>query len=142
MGDQVKCHQAVEAAGATRWDRTLDILKKVAAAVGSSLEIGEIFRETCQEAKEFFDSSHSAVVIFDAGAEHGLVEAEFPSHIGAVGRKLPIGREIKDRLMKSQTPIVIENVAEELPEGELRDILLGFDIQSLLAAPMTSRGRL
>lgn len=135
--------QAAAAIEAARWGQTLETFSKVAATVSSTLDIDEIFRRTCQAAKELFDASHSAVVLFDSGAEFGMVKAEYPVHTGAVGKRLPLrGVNLEERLVRNQTPIVLENVAEELPDGELRDILLGFDIQSLLVAPMTSRGRL
>ncbi|MGH9842421.1 MAG: GAF domain-containing protein [Blastocatellia bacterium] len=134
---------AAAAIESAKRSQTLEALSKITATFSASHNLEDILYKACQTAKELFDASHSTLVLFDENYEFGTVRTEYPPQIGAVGTKLPLrGVEVEESLVRQQKPIVLSDVAADLPTGELREILLGFDIRSLLVVPMMSGGRL
>lgn len=116
--------------------RDLETLQKLALILNSSLDLDHTLRSVCQAAVEFFEADHSGLVLFEPDYSQGRVEAEYPD-LGARGTVIPVrGIPEEERLVRGKEPIVIDRVSERKTLGPVRDILLGFDIRSILIAPV------
>lgn len=119
--------------------RNLETLQNLALTISSSLDLDETLRKVCQAAVRFFDADHSGLVLFDPGQEAGKVRAEYPT-LGTLGRRIPIrGVEAEEQLIETREPLVIHNVKDNHTLGPVRDLLLEFNIQSILVVPMITK---
>jgi GAF domain-containing protein len=119
----------------------LDASLRVSRAVNSSLDLEQIFRETCKAAVELTEVDFSAVILFDSDLESGRVQVEYPEK-GVRGLRIPF-REIpngKD-LIKSREPLLLSDVQNLDPSSNLRQILDRWDIHSLTAFPIVNADR-
>jgi PAS domain S-box-containing protein len=118
--------------------RNLQTLQELALTLNSSLEPDETLQATCRAAVEFFGADHSGMVLFDRDLTKGRVLAEYPAS-GTAGTEIPLkGVLAEERLVKHKEALVFEDVAGEQSLGPVRDILTGFDIQSILIVPVVS----
>ncbi|MBN1991725.1 MAG: GAF domain-containing protein [Anaerolineae bacterium] len=119
--------------------RNLETLQNLALTINSSLDLNEVLKSACQDAVEFFSADHSGLVLFDLDYTQGCVTAEYPE-LGIVNTNIPI-KDIpaEEQLIKTRQPLIIEQVNAAESMGVVRDILLNFDIQSLLIIPVISK---
>src|SRR2546425_424061 len=92
----------------------------------------------CKAAVKFVGVNHSGLVLFQNNLEYGTVRAEYPpSSNSAVGRRVQIkGIPLEEELINLRTPIVVNNVSEEVALGSVRDVLSDMGIQSILVVPI------
>lgn len=118
----------------------LETLQNLVLTINSSLQLGETLKAVCQAATEFFRADHSGLVLFGPDCTEGKVEAEYPIS-GTLGTTIPLrGVPAEEQLIETQQPLIIPNVVSDRSLGPVRDILLGFDIQSMLIMPVVGRG--
>jgi len=119
--------------------RNLETLQDLALTVNFSLDLDETLRRACQAAVDFFNADHSGLVLFHSDHSQGQVRAEYPP-LGTPHTIIPLcGVPAEERLIKTRQPLVIHDVATEESLGPVQDILLGFDIQSLLIVPVVGK---
>lgn len=125
---------------ANRRARNLETLQDLALTVNSSsLDLDETLKRACQAAVDFFNADHSGLVLFDSDHSQGQVKAEYPA-LGARHTIIPLrGVPAGERLIETRQPLVIHDVAADESLGPVGDILLGFDIQSLLIVPVVGK---
>jgi GAF domain-containing protein len=116
-----------------------ETLQKLALTLNSRLQLDEILKATCQAAVEFFNADHSGLVLVEPDLNQGRVLAEYPA-MGTLGAIIPLrGVPAEENLMIAHAPLAISAIAGEESLGVVRDILLGFDIQSILIVPVVGR---
>ena len=118
---------------------SLETLQNLALTVNSSLDLDETLKAACQAAVRFFDADHSGLVLFDSNYGQGSVRAEYPA-LGTLGTIIPLrGVPAEEKLIETEEPLVIPEVVSDEVLGVVRDILLGFDIQSILLVPVVTK---
>ncbi len=131
---------AAEYGQARRERKILSALQQVATTISSTLDPKEILKRTCQAAVELFGVDHSGLVEFE-NDEQGKVVAEFPDK-GTLGRVIQVrGIPLEERLVYQQEVLNIPDVEAEHSLDSVRDILLGFGIQSILIVPVVLQGK-
>lgn len=116
--------------------RDLETLQRLALILNSSPDLDHTLPSVCQAAVEFFEADHSGLVLFEPDHAQGRVMAEYPA-LGTIGTVIPVhGIPEEERLVQNKEPIVIERVSQCETLGPVRDILLGFHIQSILIVPV------
>lgn len=112
----------------------------LALTINSSLDLDETLQKTCRAAVEFFSADHCGLVLFDPNHSIGCVRAEHPV-MGTLGKVIPLrGVPAEEDLIETPTPLVIFDVASDVSLGAVRDVLLEFDIQSILIVPVVGKG--
>ncbi|MCS6845910.1 MAG: GAF domain-containing protein [Caldilineales bacterium] len=121
----------------------LEKLQRLSTAIASSLDLKEVMTRTCQAAVEFFQADHSGLVLFDEDLCWGTTAAEYPPDLGTVGQRIPLeGIPDEERLVHGGEPLVVEDVANEVDLGPVRNILYDqYGIQSILIVPIISKGK-
>ncbi|MBI5567816.1 MAG: GAF domain-containing protein, partial [Chloroflexi bacterium] len=129
--------------GAQQRALRLDVLQELALLLNSSLALSDTLREVCKAAVRFFEADHSGLMVMLPDATYGVVQAEYPA-LGTLGRSIPLkGVIAEENLIQSRTPVLINAVATDTTLGPVRDILLEFNIRSILFVPVVSHtGRL
>lgn len=118
---------------------SLSTLQDLALTVNSSLNLNEILTKACKIAVEFFRADHSGLVLFDSTFEKGVVEAEYPN-LDVRGQNIPLrGIPAEEKLMADRRPLAIFDVGSEESLGEIREILLKLNIQSILFMPVIGK---
>ncbi|MCX7841267.1 MAG: GAF domain-containing protein, partial [Anaerolineae bacterium] len=128
--------------GQTRRERKiLTAFQQVSTAISSTLERNEILRRACQAAVELFGVDHSSLVEFTEDYEAGKIVAEFPDK-GTLGTAIQVrDTPLEERLVYQREVLNIPDVATEHLLGSVREILLGFGIQSILIVPVVLQGK-
>lgn len=118
---------------------SLSTLQGLVLTINSSLKLDEILTKTCQKAVEFFYADHSGLVLFDPNFEQGTVEAEYPN-LYARGLKIPLrGIPAEEKLIKTHQYLRIDDIGTAESLGVVRDIMIGFKIQSILIMPVIGK---
>ncbi|MBI4630980.1 MAG: GAF domain-containing protein, partial [Chloroflexi bacterium] len=138
---------AAEHGQARREQKILSAFQQVSAAINSSLDINEIFRQTCKAAVSLFGVDHAGVVLFEADYSHGTVVAEYPETLNAgvarlVGIKLPIrGIPFEEQIAYAKEVVNIPDLATVSVLGETLEKLLTSGLQAMLIVPMINKDR-
>ncbi len=122
--------------------RNLETLQKMAININSSFDLGEILKQTCQAAVDFFKVDHCGLVRFDPDKVQGEVVAEYPAEMKTLGMQMKLkGISLEEEILTKKKPIVVYDIESEENLGELRNLLHGeFGIQSSLYAPIIVDG--
>src|SRR6185369_10205614 len=121
--------------------RNLKAVIDVTTAVNSSLVLDETLNSVCQSAVELIGVDHSGLVLFAEDRTTGKVCAEYPNN-GAQGLIVPVkGIRLEEQLIETGTPLQIPKVVDCAEMAEVRDILVGLGIQSILIVPVISNGQ-
>jgi GAF domain-containing protein len=119
--------------------KSLPDIFRVLGQINSSLDLDSTLVAACRVAVELVGASHSGLVLFDENQETGVVKAEFPDST-AVGMKIQLaGVPLEETLINKREPIIVPDVATEQLLGNVRDILLSLNIQSILIVPIISK---
>ncbi len=117
----------------------LETLQNLALTMSSSLQLDDTLKAVCQAAVEFFNTDHSGLVLFDTDYAQGQVRAEYPA-LGTLGKTIPLrGVPAEERLIETEEPLVISDVASDESLGPVQDTLLKFDIQSIVIVPVIGK---
>ncbi|MAU01142.1 MAG: hypothetical protein CL608_28700 [Anaerolineaceae bacterium] len=135
-------NQVAAAIQTARSQQKMEVIRQVTETLKNQKTLQEILNTLCRSVVELFDIEHSGFVIFDDAYQSGRVVAEYPEAVGIGGRHVQIeGVPAEQKLVNRHEPIVVEDVAtcEEL--GEVKNLLLEFDIQSIMAVPSIVQGK-
>ncbi len=118
----------------------LDIIRQVSENLNEKLVLQETLDILCQSVVDLFEVDHSGFVLFDESYQHGRVAAEFPE-IGLKGQSISLSVPAEQELIRSQKYIEVADVGSYTPLGEVRELLLAFDIRSLVIMPAVFQGK-
>jgi hypothetical protein len=82
--------------------RNLAALLRLSTQVCSSLSLQPTLDSACQAAVELFGVYHSGLALINGDLEEGIVEAEYPRGVGAIGRRIQMGVATLERRSKRQ----------------------------------------
>lgn len=105
------------------------------------IHLKNILKTTCQLVVELLSADHSGFVLFDSDHHVGKVYAEYPE-TGHLDKEIPLqGIPIEERLINDKKTIPIENIEEAEDLGEIKQILMSWNIESILLVPVISMGK-
>lgn len=126
---------------ATQYARHLAAIQEVSRVITSLVEPEAVLQAACKAVVELFAVDHSGLVHFAENYEQGHVVAEYPDS-GAKGLRILVrGVPAEERLINAQEPIVLTDIAQAEALGDVREVLLGLGIRSILVVPVVSKGR-
>ncbi len=130
------------AESAERQARRLELVNRISVAVSSLLDQQELLDLAVRELVDLFDGDHTGIVIFDPDEAYAEIIAEYPQTAPANYRMPLINNPIIDALRTTQRPVLIERIADDPRAVQVRDLLIGMGVVSVLIVPLMSRGRL
>ena len=126
---------AVRARESATWEiQNLEVVAPVNSTGYRAFEknLIETFSKICEHACDMIKVDHSGFVLFDDRRESGQVVAQYPQLDGLLGRTVPLrGVPAEEDFLESNKPIVIANVEKARELGEVRDLLMEFEIKSI-----------
>ncbi len=117
----------------------LDLSREINSAY---YNLNRVLETACQKAVDLLDVDHSALVLFDSDLESGRVYAEYPLIMLRGSRVQLRGVPLEEELITSRSPIRIQDVANEAKLGQVRNLMLKFDIRSSMFVPVINRNRI
>jgi signal transduction histidine kinase/transcriptional regulator with GAF, ATPase, and Fis domain len=103
--------------------------------------LARTLEEICTKACTMTGVQHSGFVRFD-NEEVGYVVAQYPTITELHGQRIQLkGVPAEEELLQSDEPLVIEDVADSDELGEVRELLVRFDIRSICIVKVRVHGR-
>jgi GAF domain-containing protein len=121
----------------------LKAIQRSALAIAQARDLPDILTQTCRAAVELFGVEHSGLMLLEQRVGYGAVRGEHPEPIHALGSKIQVtGVPAEERLLRELDPLMVPDVAEARADlGPMTDVLLGYDIQSILIVPIAYQGK-
>lgn len=125
-----------------RWSKDLERLQAKVVMLAQAESEAELRTRACQAAVELSGADHSGLVLFDPDLAWGTVVAEYPDHPKTLNARIRLhGVLPEERLVETGDALVKESVADAVELGEVRELLMGFGIQSIAVVPVKVLGR-
>jgi GAF domain-containing protein len=122
--------------------RRLELVNRIAVAVGSRLDQQEMLDLAARELVSLFDGDHAGIVLFDEAERYGVILAEYPATVATEYRMPLVGNPIIEELGATHRPVLIESLAEDPRAVLVREALQAMGVVSLVVVPLLNRGRL
>lgn len=125
-----------------RQSRQLGELNRISQAVAATLDTGQVYATSVRGVDAILGVEMSAVLLIEGGRLHCQHvrhhKGAIPSHIFPSTEK---GAGVLGRVWNDQVTLCINNVAMDERYDPTRDSPIGITVRSMLATPLTVRGR-
>jgi len=123
-------------------NRRLALLHDVSQTLASTVEMSKFLTGACETLVRNFHADHSAVLLFDDAYTHGEIIAEFPlGHVRGLRLSLQEYGVAKE-ILETAKPVAVLDAQHDSRAEKIRDFVQTVGIQSLLVAPIISKGRI
>jgi signal transduction histidine kinase len=127
---------------AARTER-LALVNRISMAVSSTVDLDEILLTATREMANALHVTHAGTILFDHNAGVGHLVAEYQESPTTPRQdvRIPLSDNLSlERVIATQQALVISDVSSNPLVSDIRDTLLGRDVQSVLIVPLVVQG--
>jgi len=117
----------------------LDLVRQVAAAIGSALDLDEILQLAVDGLARVFEVKQSAVALLDESGEYfeGRAEHLETGSVSAIGRKIPVEDNPQiDKILETKRPLIVDDVQHDPIMSKIRGIMTERKTLSMMIVPI------